>query len=104
MPNGLATECRGPKLSGAHPDVQGRVGFTGRCVSITITADRLGAGGCGPNCDSKIVGVRGPIGQQRVSLKVQHFAATIADLLRAAAVGEAQQSPDFFKASLPASG
>jgi hypothetical protein len=102
IPNRLAAKGRGPKLTGAHADVQGRAGFAARSVSIMIIADRLGAGGGGPNCVSEIT-VRCPTGDQRVSFKVQHFAATIADLVRAPSVGETQQLRYFFKAFLPTS-
>jgi hypothetical protein len=103
IPNGLAAKGRGPKLTGAHADVQGRAGFAARSVSIMINADCLRAGGGGPDCVSEIA-VRRPTGDQGVSFEVQYFATTIADLVCAPSVGETQQLRYFFKSFLPTSG
>lgn len=88
IPNGLATEGCRPELAGAHSDVQGGCDFAGRKLSIRIVADRLGTRDRYPNCVSDIV-VCYLIGDQRISFKVQYFAATITDLVRAPSVREA---------------
>jgi hypothetical protein len=101
IPHGLASKSCGPECPSAYTDVQSGIGPAGRSVS-NVTADRLGAGRCGANGVSKIVAVRHPISNQRVSLEVQHFTTPIADLICAPSVGEAQQSRNFFQSPLPA--